>query len=383
MINAKEAEILRETGPIIVNMIPGGMILFIGDTEKVTAKVASNNFDVSAINVGTKLRKGGGPLKAIEERRMTSEKIPTAVYGQRIVVISVPIVDNEQQVTGCLGFILPKAHPVATAFDYLAPIITEMFGEGAYVYRTDLQKYVTGLGPQQFDFFKNYMGNQLTNDGVELKALKLGHVVSEDFGSAKYGMPVKVTAYPISDEEEVYKLVGTFGIVLPRKTQTQLREISTNLNSNLEEISSAIQELAASASEVSNNQQELNKNIVEIRNITEEINGVLALIKQIADETKMLGLNAAIEAARSGELGRGFGVVAGEIRKLSDESKQTVITIRGLIENIKTKVKETINNSEVTLRTTEEQAAATEEMSAGIQEITSLSEQMNRIAEVI
>jgi len=383
MISAKYAEILQEMAPVLVNMIPGGMVYYMGDLEKITVKIASSSFDVPAIHVGTKLRKGGGPSKAIEERRMTSEKIPTAFYGQRIVVMSVPVVDDQQNSTGCLGFIFPKPHPVATAFDYLAPIISEMFYEGAYVYRTDREKYVTGLGSQKFDFFKDYMGNSLANGGVEKKALLQGKVLSEEANFEDNTMPVRITAYPISDEDEPSKLVGTFGIVLPRKTVTELREMSNNLSKNLEEISAVIQEVAASASDVSLRQRNLNESIGEIRNISEDINGVLGFIKQIADETKMLGLNASIEAARAGELGRGFGVVAAEIRKLSDESKQTVTQIKGLVEIIKTRVDESVNNSEITLISSEEQAAATEEMSAGIQEIASISEKMNRIAEVI
>jgi methyl-accepting chemotaxis protein len=54
----------------------------------------------------------------------------------------------------------------------------------------------------------------------------------------------------------------------------------------------------------------------------------------MADETQMSGLNAAIEAARAGDAGRGFGVVAEEIRKLSDQSKQTAEQIRQLTKTI-------------------------------------------------
>jgi methyl-accepting chemotaxis protein len=110
--------------------------------------------------------------------------------------------------------------------------------------------------------------------------------------------------------------------------------------------------------------------------LSERINEVLGFIKQIADETKMLGLNAAIEAARAGDLGRGFGVVAEEIRKLSDESRVTVVKIRELTEQISNKVVETTTKSEQTMRASEEQAAATEE-------ITAMSEEMKQIAQNI
>jgi len=135
--------------------------------------------------------------------------------------------------------------------------------------------------------------------------------------------------------------------------------------------------------EISINEQQLNKNIESIPTLSEDINGVMAFIKQIANQTKMLGLNAAIEAARAGDAGRGFGVVAEEIRKLSDESKSTVSTIQGLTNNIETKVNETQKNSEITVHSSGEQAAASEELTASVEELTSMSKQLERIAQEI
>ncbi|MHC6179021.1 PocR ligand-binding domain-containing protein [Clostridium sp. JNZ X4-2] len=163
--------------------------------------------------------------------------------------------------------------------------------------------------------------------------------------------------------------------------QHRLRNMGKNVNESLDQISASMEELSSSAMTVSENQQSLNKEIQNIKELSEKIYKIVGAIKSIADQIKMLGLNAAIEAARAGEYGKGFGVVSDEIRKLSDSSKETAVKIVELTSNIQESVSKTLEASEHTSRITENQAAAIEQINSGLQEIVSMSSKMNELAE--
>lgn len=93
------------------------------------------------------------------------------------------------------------------------------------------------------------------------------------------------------------------------------------VSSQMAKIRNAIQEVAAGIS--------------NLESISNEIDEILNIINNIAEQTNLLALNAAIEAARAGEAGRGFSVVADEIRELAEESVNSAGEIRKLVEDVK------------------------------------------------
>lgn len=111
----------------------------------------------------------------------------------------------------------------------------------------------------------------------------------------------------------------------------ELSKVSAN---TLEEGSGVIKETLDSIENISTTVGEAASTISELNGHTQQISEIIGVIRSIADQTNLLALNAAIEAARAGEQGRGFAVVADEVRVLSQRTHSSTVEIRSMIETL-------------------------------------------------
>ena len=127
-----------------------------------------------------------------------------------------------------------------------------------------------------------------------------------------------------------------------------LVEKLSKASKRIEEGKKAVRENINSSKEASNSMNETIKTINELKTFSDEISSTIEKITDIADETNLIALNAAIEAARAGTHGKGFAVVADKIRELAEISLENANNITNLIRKIHRHVDEVTKNAQNT-----------------------------------
>lgn len=174
-------------------------------------------------------------------------------------------------------------------------------------------------------------------------------------------------------------------------------ELSSKTQGEIEVGNQKVNDLVEQMNTISRSVNESSGSIMALQAHSKDIETIVEIIQGIASQTNLLALNAAIEAARAGEAGKGFAVVADEVRKLAEQSESSTVNIRNIIEKINSDTNTTAENMKVVLDDVKEGIhsvgetgmvfknilGAIQEVNVKIQEVTATSEEMSAATEEI
>lgn len=269
---------------------------------------------------------------------------------------------------GYINMVITSEDELVSYFDKLMTFLPALFDDDVSFGITDNKKYLKIINSVNLPINAK-PGDLLPNGGAAFEALRTGKIIIKDVSKEVYGVPFKSYAIPIKDDNNM--VIGIILVGKSLETRHKVSTLSENLATSFKQISASIQKVSSGVQNILDSNTKILGEVDQATENTKGTDDILKFVQNVSNQTNLLGLNAAIEAARAGEMGKGFSVVAQEIRKLSNTSSESIRRIDSVLRKIEESVNNISNKVNESSSFFEAQVAEFEEINASIEALSS------------
>ena len=260
------------------------------------------------------------------------------------------------------------------------PLFQSLFPEDAHVFLCDREKILRSLPGQDLNLgIKEGTPISEWKGAAAERAMSTQKNVRTEIGPEKFGIPYIGIGIPILQDG---KVIGALSAAISNQRFEQLRSYATDLAATIEELTSTTDEIASASNHIAEKTQEAALAADEVVKFLHEIEGISKFVHDVSAQTNLLGLNAAIEAARAGDTGRGFSVVAEEIRRLSASTKKATAEINSNLEKIQSLIQSSNDAIHNISADSEEHATTIQELKAVFEHIAHMADSLITMSKI-
>ncbi len=268
---------------------------------------------------------------------------------------------------------------ILRSFYNISTYLPEMFEEEVSFAITDTEKYLIYIPTEHIN--PGIKPGDVVKEGSSShKCIKSGKTIKVIIPKEVFGFEMMAIAIPVKDESGNVVACVSFGRSM--KKHYEISDLSKTLSQSLQKISKSTNEISSALQNVLSANEAIIDDVNRTNNEAQNTDAILKFIKTIADQTNLLGLNASIEAARTGEAGRGFAVVAQEIRKLSISSTESINKIDKVLSSIQEAVGSIMKNINELNDVFKHQTEDLLEINTSLEEISNIAEKLEEISKL-
>lgn len=261
-------------------------------------------------------------------------------------------------------------------FVAIAPFFPQIVLDDCHFNVTDKEKFIVSIPGKKFKM-NIEVGDPIREGALTAVAMRERKRIVREGNKQLYGIAHMAICYPLIENDEV---VGCISVGYSMEKNDRILQMAESLAAICDQISQGTRNASASSQQLASTYEEMTRLSGVVGQNVQEISKVSDLVNELSSQTNLLGLNAAIEAAHAGEHGRGFSVVAQEVRKLANRSGESSAQINHQVEQIIANVHKLAGDISAATRFSEQQATVLQELASSMEELNRMAQQLRDLS---